>query len=175
MDGTTPEPGARGEARARVLDVNGIMRAIPHRHPFLMIDRVEAIEPDRGAVGVKSVSNGEDFFQGHFPGHPVMPGVLIIESMAQTAAVLVVETLGGDAAGRLVYFMSVEGAKFRRPVVPGDQLRIQVTKVRQRGTVWRFAGVARVDSAMVAEATFTAMIMERAGFSAGQPTAVHGG
>ena len=162
MDGTTPEAGAR------VLDVGGIMRAIPHRPPFLMIDRVEAIEPDRSAVGVKSVSIGEDFFQGHFPGHPVMPGVLIIESMAQTAAVLVVETLGGDAAGRLVYFMSVEGAKFRRPVVPGDQLRIHVTKVRQRGTVWRFAGTGRVDGAVVAEATFTAMIMERAD-AAGRP------
>lgn len=163
MDGTTPETEMR--AASRSLDIGGIMRAIPHRFPLLMIDRVEEIEPDHSAVGIKNVSINENFFAGHFPGHPVMPGVLIVESMAQTAAVLVVETLGGDAAGRLVYFMSVEGAKFRRPVVPGDQLRISVTKVRQRGAVWRFAGVARVAGASVAEATFTAMIMDRASAS----------
>lgn len=163
MDGTTPETEMR--AASRSLDIGGIMRAIPHRFPLLMIDRVEEIEPDQSAVGIKNVSINENFFAGHFPGHPVMPGVLIVESMAQTAAVLVVETLGGDAAGRLVYFMSVEGAKFRRPVVPGDQLRISVTKVRQRGAVWRFAGVARVAGASVAEATFTAMIMDRASAS----------
>ncbi len=156
MDGTTAEQAAA----ARELNIAGVMRAIPHRFPFLMIERVEDIQPGQSAVGVKSVSINEDFFNGHFPGHPVMPGVLIIESMAQTAAVLVVETLGGNAAGRLVYFMSVEGAKFRRPVVPGDQLRILVTKVRQRGAVWRFSGVARVAGTSVAEATFTAMILD---------------
>jgi 3-hydroxyacyl-[acyl-carrier-protein] dehydratase len=145
-----------------LVDIARIMQAIPHRYPFLMIDRVVELERDRSAVGVKNVSVNESFFQGHFPNHPVMPGVLIIEAMAQTAAVLVVETLGPDAAGRVVYFMSVEGAKFRRPVVPGDQLRIHVTKERNRGNVWKFHAIARVDGAAVAEATYAAMIMERA-------------
>ena len=113
-------------------------------------------------VGIKNVSVNESFFQGHFPNHPVMPGVLIIESMAQTAAVLVVETLGPDAAGKVVYFMSIEGAKFRRPVVPGDQLRIHVFKERHRGNVWKFHATARVDDVTVAEATYAAMIMDRA-------------
>jgi 3-hydroxyacyl-[acyl-carrier-protein] dehydratase len=113
-------------------------------------------------VGIKNVSANESFFAGHFPNHPVMPGVLIIESMAQTAAVLVVETLGPEAAGKVVYFMSIEGAKFRRPVVPGDQLRIHVSKERNRGNVWKFHAVARVDETSVAEATYAAMIMDRA-------------
>jgi len=145
-----------------VVDVARIMHAIPHRYPFLMIDRVVDVFPNRSAIGIKNVSVNESFFQGHFPGHPVMPGVLIIESMAQTAAVLVVETLGPDAAGKVVYFMSIEGAKFRRPVVPGDQLRIHVTKERNRGNVWKFHAVARVDGVSVAEATYAAMIMDRA-------------
>ncbi len=144
------------------IDIARIQQAIPHRYPFLLIDRVVGLVRDRCAIGVKNVSINEGFFQGHFPNHPVMPGVLIIESMAQTAAVLVVETLGPDAAGRVVYFMSVEGAKFRRPVVPGDQLHIHVEKARQRGMVWKFHAIARVDGAAVAEATYTAMIMDRA-------------
>ncbi len=117
---------------------------------------------DVSAIGVKNVSVNEAFFAGHFPNHPVMPGVLIIESMAQTAAVLVVETLGPDAAGKVVYFMSIENAKFRRPVVPGDQLRIHVVKERKRGNVWKFHAIARVDGVSVAEATYAAMIMDRA-------------
>ena len=141
------------------LDVKRIMEAIPHRYPMLMIDRVEDIRRDDSALGIKNVSINEHFFQGHFPGHPVMPGVLIIESMAQTAAVLVVETLGPDAAGKVVYFMTIDNAKFRRPVVPGDQLRVQVIKERNRGNVWKFSAVARVDGVSVAEATFSAMIM----------------
>lgn len=167
MDGTTPEtlPNDAPQAATRtvaVVDIARILEAIPHRYPFLMIDRVVDVVLNQSAIGVKNVSANENFFQGHFPGHPVMPGVLIIEAMAQTAAVLVVETLGPDAAGRLVYFMSVEGAKFRRPVVPGDQLRIHITKERQRGNVWKFSAVARVDGVSVAEATYAAMIMERA-------------
>ncbi len=144
-------------------DAARIMQAIPHRYPFLMIDRVVDVVRNQSAIGVKNVSVNEPFFQGHFPKHPVMPGVLIIESMAQTAAVLVVETLGASAAGKLVYFMSIKAAKFRRPVVPGDQLRIHVGKERNRGNVWKFHAVARVDDTEVAEATFAAMIMDRPG------------
>ena len=149
-------------ATGSVVDIAQIMHAIPHRYPFLMFDRVVDVVPNQSAVGIKNVSANESFFAGHFPNHPVMPGVLIIESMAQTAAVLVVETLGPEAAGKVVYFMSIEGAKFRRPVVPGDQLRIHVTKERNRGNVWKFNAVARVDGASVAEATYAAMIMDRA-------------
>lgn len=170
MDGTNPEMSApvvkdvakHGEDAPATLDVAAIMRAIPHRYPFLLIDRVEDILRGHSAVGVKNVSVNEDFFNGHFPGHPVMPGVLIIESMAQTAAVLVVETLGPDAAGKVVYFMTIEGAKFRRPVVPGDRMRIHVSKERNRGNVWKFSAIARVDGISVAEATFSAMIMDDA-------------
>jgi 3-hydroxyacyl-[acyl-carrier-protein] dehydratase len=161
MDGTTAQEHGPAGSTIDVVDVARIMHAIPHRYPFLMIDRVVDLVRDRSAIGIKNVSVNELYFQGHFPGHPVMPGVLIIESMAQTAAVLVVETLGPDAAGKVVYFMSIEGAKFRRPVAPGDQLRIHVTKERHRGNVWKFAGVARVDGVSVAEATYAAMIMDR--------------
>jgi len=153
-----PAPGTVVET----IDIARILQAIPHRYPFLMIDRVVDLVTNQSAIGVKNVSVNESFFQGHFPNHPVMPGVLIIEAMAQTAAILVVETLGPDAAGRVVYFMSVEGAKFRRPVVPGDQLRIHCTKLRNRGNVWKFSAVARVDGSSVAEATYAAMIMDRA-------------
>ena len=145
-----------------VVNIAGIMHAIPHRYPFLLIDRVVDVHRDESAIGVKNVSVNEGFFAGHFPNHPVMPGVLIIESMAQTAAVLVVETLGADAAGKVVYFMSIEGAKFRRPVVPGDQLRIHVHKKRRHGNVWKFSAVARVDGVSCAEAVFAAMIMDKA-------------
>jgi 3-hydroxyacyl-[acyl-carrier-protein] dehydratase len=163
MDGTATEetgPAPPG-GTVEVVDIARIMHAIPHRYPFLLIDRVVDVLRGRSAVGVKNVSVNEPFFQGHFPNHPVMPGVLIIESMAQTAAVLVVETLGPEAAGKVVYFMSIEGAKFRRPVVPGDQLRIYVTKDRNRGNVWKFNAVARVEGTSVAEATYAAMIMDR--------------
>jgi 3-hydroxyacyl-[acyl-carrier-protein] dehydratase len=145
-----------------LIDIHRIMHDIPHRYPFLMLDRVVDVVLNTSAVGVKNVSANENFFEGHFPNHPVMPGVLIIESMAQTAAVLVVETLGGDAAGKLVYFMSIQGAKFRRPVLPGDQLRIHIVKERSRGNVWKFHAIARVDGVAVAEATYSAMIMNRA-------------
>ncbi len=138
-----------------------IMRAIPHRYPFLLIDRVVDLVIGESATGVKNVSINENFFQGHFPSEPVMPGVLLIESMAQTAAVLVVATLGPDAEGKLVYFMSIEGAKFRRPVVPGDQVMVHVTKVQRRMNVWKFSGQARVDGQVVAEATYAAMIRDR--------------
>jgi len=154
---------AAEDGEGHVLDIARIMHAIPHRYPFLMLDRVIDVVRDRSATGIKNVTVNENFFQGHFPGHPVMPGVMIIECMAQTAAVLVVETLGPEAAGKVVYFMTIESAKFRRPVVPGDQLRVHVTKVRNRGNVWKFSGIARVDGTSVAEATYAAMIMDQSG------------
>jgi 3-hydroxyacyl-[acyl-carrier-protein] dehydratase len=142
------------------IDAIGVLAMIPHRYPFLMIDRVRNVVRDRGAIGVKNVSHGEPFFQGHFPSRPVMPGVLIVEAMAQTAAVVVIATLGEAARGKLVYFMSVENARFRRPVLPGDTLLLEVTKRQKRGPVWKFDGVGRVEDAIVAEATFTAMIRD---------------
>ena len=143
------------------LDIAQIMRAIPHRYPFLLIDRVVDLQHNYTATGIKNVSINENFFQGHFPHHPVMPGVLIIESMAQTAAVLVVQTLGPDAQGKLVYFMSIDAAKFRKPVVPGDQMRVRVEKQKQHGNIWKFAGEAMVEGKTVAEAVITAMILDK--------------
>lgn len=160
-EGNDVPPLEGGIETIETIDIARIMRTIPHRYPFLLIDRVVDVVLSRSAVGLKNVSVNESFFQGHFPGHPVMPGVLIIESMAQTAAVLVVESLGPSAHGKLVYFMTIENAKFRRPVVPGDQLRIHVTKERSRGNVWKFHAVARVDGVPVAEATYSAMIMDQ--------------
>lgn len=142
------------------IDVLRIMEMIPHRYPFLMIDRAIDVIPDLSATGVKNVTINEYYFQGHFPRQPVMPGVLIIEAMAQTAAVLVVETLEGAAAGKLVYFMTVDEGRFRKPVVPGDTLYVHVTKERHRGNVWKFTGAAKVDGVLVAEARFSAMIMD---------------
>jgi 3-hydroxyacyl-[acyl-carrier-protein] dehydratase len=142
------------------IDINGVMRMIPHRYPFLMIDRVVEAVANVSAVGIKNVSINEPYFQGHFPQRPVMPGVLIIEAMAQTAAVLVVHSLGASAEGKLVYFMTVDDARFRRPVGPGDTLRILVIKHKHRGMVWKFRAEARVGDALVAEATFGAMILE---------------
>ena len=143
-------------------DILRIMRAIPHRYPMLLVDRMIEIVPRESAIGIKNVSMNEPFFQGHFPGHPVMPGVLIIESMAQTAGALVVMSLGPEAEGKVVYFMSIEGAKFRKPVVPGDRLYIHCVKERNRGPVWKFHAVAKVDGVAVAEATYSAMLMDRA-------------
>lgn len=143
-----------------IIEIGRIMEMIPHRYPFLMIDRVIETVPDSNATAIKNVTMDEPFFQGHFPAHPVMPGVLIIESMAQTAAVLVVYTLGERAEGKLVYFTSIETARFRKPVTPGDSLRIHVNKERNRGGLWKFSGKAEVDGTIVAEATFSAMIMD---------------
>jgi len=150
---------------ANTADISRIVEMIPHRYPMLMIDRVVDIVPDQSATGIKNVSINEPQFRGHFPNHPVMPGVMIGESMAQTAAVLVVHTLGPDAEGKLVYFMSIDGARFRRPVVPGDARRVEVVKVRNRGPVWKFQATAKVDGNVVAEAEFAAMIREDDGGS----------
>ena len=150
---------AFAEEQSTQVDVQRIMEMIPHRHPFLMIDKVVDMVANERATGIKSVSINESFFQGHFPARPVMPGVLIIEAMAQTAAVLVVHTLGPESEGKLVYFMSVDNARFRRPVFPGDRLDVHVTKQRHRGNVWKFEGKAKVSENLMAEAVFAAMIL----------------
>ena len=142
------------------LDIDEILKMIPHRYPMLMIDRLEDIISDHSAVGIKNVTANEPYFQGHFPGKPIMPGVLIIEAMAQTAATLVVYTIGDDVKGSLVYFMSVENARFRKMVRPGDTLRVHVERIHKRGNVWKFKGEAKVNGVVCAEATYTAMIVD---------------
>jgi 3-hydroxyacyl-[acyl-carrier-protein] dehydratase len=137
-----------------------VLEMIPHRDPFLMIDKVVDAVANERATGIKDVTADEYYFKGHFPARPVMPGVLIVEAMAQTAAVLVVHTLGREAEGKLVYFMTIDEARFRRPVVPGDRLLIHVTKQRNRRNVWRFEGKAEVAGHLAAEAVFAAMILE---------------
>ena len=152
-----PTPSADGGVR---IDTRRIMEMIPHRHPFLMIDEVVDVVANERATGIKNVSIDENYFKGHFPTRPVMPGVLIIEAMAQTAAVLVVHTLGPKSEGKLVYFMSVDNARFRRPVFPGDRLDVHVVKQRHRGNVWKFEGRAKVGTNLRAEAVFAAMILD---------------
>jgi 3-hydroxyacyl-[acyl-carrier-protein] dehydratase len=148
------------EEQSTTVDIERIREMIPHRYPFLMIDRVIDMVPGVRAIGIKCVTVNEPHFQGHFPHRAVMPGVLIIEAMAQTAGVLVVHTLGHDAEGKLVYFMSVDNCRFRRPVVPGDTLHVHVEKQRSRGNVWKFRGEAKVDGVLVAEAVYAAMILD---------------
>jgi 3-hydroxyacyl-[acyl-carrier-protein] dehydratase len=147
------------QERGLTLNTDQLLKMIPHRYPMLMIDRLEEIVTDHSAVGIKNVSANEPFFQGHFPTRPIMPGVLIVEAMAQTAAALVVHTIGSEIEGNLVYFMSVENARFRKLVVPGDQLRVHVERIHKRGNVWKFKGEAKVNGAICAEATYTAMIV----------------
>jgi 3-hydroxyacyl-[acyl-carrier-protein] dehydratase len=152
------EGAVAGQADA--LDIVRIMEMIPHRYPMLLIDRVVDIVSSETAVGIKNVTVNEPQFQGHFPQRAIMPGVLIVEAMAQTAAVLVVWSMGADAEGKLVYFMSIDDCRFRRPVVPGDVMRIHVAKERNRGNVWRFQGKVYVDDQLCAEARFAAMLVE---------------
>ena len=135
---------------------------IPHRYPMLMVDKVVDMQLDQSAVGIKNVTINEPFFQGHFPQFPVMPGVLIIEGLAQTAGALCVSSLAQDYKAELVYFMGIDRAKFRKPVLPGDQLHYHVRKVRNRGRVWRFYGEAKVNGAVVAEAEVSAMLADTA-------------
>ncbi len=142
------------------LDVVRVMAALPHRYPMLLVDRVESLNPDKGIVAVKAVTINESFFQGHFPGRPIMPGVLIVEALAQAAGILAVESLGLAGSGKLVYFMAIESAKFRQPVEPGVLLRLEVEFVQKRSTVCKFAGRALVDGKLAAEASFTAMIAD---------------
>ncbi len=142
------------------LNIQRIMAALPHRYPMLLVDRVETLIPDQKIVAIKSVSINEPFFAGHFPGRPIMPGVLIVEALAQAAGVLAVESLGLAGSGKLVYFMAIEGAKFRLPVEPGCLLTLDVSFVQKRASVCKFAGRASVDGKLAAEASFTAMIAD---------------
>jgi 3-hydroxyacyl-[acyl-carrier-protein] dehydratase len=142
------------------LDIRRVMAALPHRYPMLLIDRVEALVPRKSITCIKAVTINEPFFQGHFPTRPIMPGVLLVEAMAQASGVLAVESLGLAGSGKLVYFMAIEGAKFRKPVEPGCLLRIEVELVQDRGKVCKFAGKVMVDGQLAAEASFTAMIAD---------------
>ncbi|MEL6873016.1 MAG: 3-hydroxyacyl-ACP dehydratase FabZ [Pseudomonadota bacterium] len=143
-------------------DVAKVMKLLPHRYPFLLVDGIREMDGDTSAVGLKNVTINEPFFQGHFPQYPVMPGVLIIEGLAQTAGALCVHSLGEDYKAELVYFMGIDKAKFRKPVLPGDQLHYHVRKIRNRGRVWRFQGEAKVDGKVVAEAEISAMLADTA-------------
>ncbi|XP_022778878.1 uncharacterized protein LOC111320483 [Stylophora pistillata] len=149
------------EEPVETFNIEQIQELIPHRYPMLFVERLEIIEPGEKAVGTKSVSINEPFFQGHFPGAPVMPGVLVVEALAQTAGALVTHTLGGRKDGQVVYFMSIENARFRKPVMPGCQLKLCVEKAHSRGMVWKFQGKAMVDGKVYAEALFTAMISNK--------------
>ncbi|MES2729643.1 MAG: 3-hydroxyacyl-ACP dehydratase FabZ [Pseudomonadota bacterium] len=143
------------------IDIQRILKLLPHRYPLLLVDRIVALVKDESAVGLKNVTMNEPHFTGHFPGAPVMPGVLIIEAMAQTAGILVMHSMGMESDNRLVYFMTIDEARFRKPVTPGDQLYIHVTKERSRGMVWKFKGEAKVGDVLCAEATFSAMIVDK--------------
>ena len=142
------------------LDIKRVMAALPHRYPMLLVDRVESLDPEKGIVAIKAITINEPFFQGHFPARPIMPGVLIVEALAQAAGVLAVEALGLAGSGKLVYFMAIDGAKFRAPVEPGVLLRLEVEFVQKRSSVCKFAGRASVEGKLAAEATFTAMIAD---------------
>lgn len=142
------------------LDIKRVMAALPHRYPMLLVDRVESLDPEKGIVAIKAVTVNEPFFQGHFPARPIMPGVLIVEALAQAAGVLAVEALGLAGTGKLVYFMAIEGAKFRQPVEPGVLLKLEVEFVQKRSSVCKFAGRATIDGKLAAEASFTAMIAD---------------
>jgi len=155
MSEEASEAGAKGP-----LDTRAILAAIPHRYPMLLVDRVVTLTPNKSIHAVKAVSMNEEFFQGHFPARPIMPGVLIIEAMAQAAAILAVETLDVASTGKLVYFMAIDGAKFRNPVEPGCLLDLHVEVERWRGSVCKFVGKAMVDGKVAAEAQFTAMIAD---------------
>ncbi len=143
-----------------VVDILGLFQFLPHRYPFLLIDRIVEIDGDDSAVGIKNVTYNEPHFQGHFPGHPVMPGVLIIEAMAQTAGVICLRLVVDENLSR-VYLMTIDGAKFRKPVVPGDQLRINVKKIKKRGNILKFACDAKVDDVTVAKAEIAAMMVPK--------------
>jgi len=142
------------------LDIKRVMEALPHRYPMLLVDRVESLDPEKGIVAIKAVSMNEEFFQGHLPGRPIMPGVLQVEALAQAAGVLAVESLGLAGSGKLVYFMSIDGVKFRKPVEPGVLLRLEVEFLQKRSRVCKFAGRSLLDGEVATECEFTAMIAD---------------
>jgi 3-hydroxyacyl-[acyl-carrier-protein] dehydratase len=150
-----------------VLDIRAIERILPHRYPFLLVDRVDEIGDDK-IVARKLVSRNEPHFNGHFPGHPVMPGVLIIEAMAQAGALLAAQLVGFDPATQVIYFMAIDKARFRKPVVPGDLLMLEVVPLRKGGAIWKLRGEAKVDGTVVAEAELLASIQPRAAAAAPQ-------
>ncbi|MEP3279176.1 MAG: 3-hydroxyacyl-ACP dehydratase FabZ [Stappiaceae bacterium] len=141
-------------------DIIEILKLLPHRYPLLMIDKIIEMDTDESCIGIKNVTINEPHFLGHFPGHPVMPGVLLIEAMAQTAGALCVSSQGPNITPQLVYFMTIDKAKFRKPVVPGDVVRFHVKKIRSRGTIWKFRAEAKVEGVLVAEAEVGAMMIE---------------
>lgn len=143
------------------INIQEIEKLIPHRYPMLLVDRIDDVVLGESAVGIKNVTANEWFFQGHFPGHPVMPGVLIVEAMAQTAGALVVKSRKKDLDKILVYFMTIDEAKFRKPVYPGDSMRLHVEKIKNRDPIWKFSGKAFVNNVLVSEAIFTAMIADQ--------------
>lgn len=154
----TAEP--HSQPQKPILDVEGIQKLLPHRPPFLLVDRVVAFDPMKKLVGWKGVTMNEPFFTGHFPGAPVMPGVLILEALAQAAALLAIMSLDGDEAGKLTFLMGIDGARFRRPVVPGDRLELHVEVTKHKGAVWKEKGTAIVDGQVAAEAEFMAMLVD---------------
>jgi 3-hydroxyacyl-[acyl-carrier-protein] dehydratase len=141
-------------------DIVRVLKLLPHRYPFLLVDKIVEMDGDNSAVGIKNVTINEPFFQGHFPNFPVMPGVLLIEGMAQTAGALCVANLAESYEPQLVYFMAIDRARFRKPVLPGDTVHFHMTKRRNRGRVWRFDGKAKVNGQLVAEAEISAMIVD---------------
>jgi 3-hydroxyacyl-[acyl-carrier-protein] dehydratase len=144
-----------------IINIEQIIKLIPHRYPLLLVDKIIAVEPNKSIVGVKNVTFNEPHFTGHFPDKPIMPGVLIIEAMAQAGAIMVIHSGDFNPEDNLVYFMSIDGAKFRKPVVPGDVLELHIETIQNRGAVWKLAGVAKVDGQKVAEANFSAMIVNK--------------
>lgn len=144
-----------------VLDVVAIEAILPHRYPFLLVDRVISIEVGKKLVAVKGVTVNEPHFAGHFPGHPVMPGVLILEALAQAGGLLVKASLPEDTSGKVTYLMAIDNARFRKPVVPGDRLELHVEIVKQKGPIWKTNGKAIVDGEVVAEADYMAMLVDR--------------
>lgn len=144
-----------------MIHIEKILQSIPHRYPMLLVDKIVSFEEDKNAVGIKNVTFNEPYFMGHFPGKPIMPGVMIIEAMAQTASIMVMNSKGRKLEDKLVYFMSIDNAKFRKPVVPGDVLEMHINVIQNRGPVWKMSGVGIVDGVKVAEAEFSAMMVDK--------------